>query len=106
MPDTLKWLQLVDAAHDWDEEPPAEAVAALDTTMQEFADVLGLTLDRHTLEGAVWTFAAIASIACLFEESQRPDGDGVPSHENTALAVQTARYLVVKRLDALGATDA
>jgi hypothetical protein len=102
MPDTRAWRDLVGAAHDWHEEPPADGYDQVDALVRDLAGVLGFHLDRPTLEAALFGVVASVSVACLFEE--QTGGSDLPEPENTVLGQLVARCILVKRLDALGPT--
>jgi hypothetical protein len=98
MPDTQLWRLLLHAAHDWTGEPPVDAMDQLDSSMREFADNLGFTLDRPTLEACLLGLAMVMSITAIF------DGDDLsaePTEDAVRASVIAAKYIVVKRLEAL-----
>jgi hypothetical protein len=103
MPDTQAWQVLLCAAHDWHEEVPVDVLDQIDTHLRQFAETLGFTLDRRTLEAGLWGIVAAIALACVFEEEEHPDTAESPSPENMRLGLVAARMLVVKRLEAIGA---
>lgn len=106
MPDTKEWDELFDAAHDWNVEMEPDTYASLDSATAGFAETLGITLDRPTLEAALFCISNIVGIAWMCEASERGaatvlalNDDTEPSPENQILAFKSMRYVIVKRLD-------
>lgn len=106
MPDTKEWNALLDAAHDWPKEMEPGTYASLDNATAGFAETLGITLDRPTLEAALFCISNIIGLAWMCEASERGakavlalNDDTEPSRENQILAFKSMRYLIVKRLD-------
>ena len=97
MPGTFAWQMLMAAAHDRVGEPPLAAVDQLNATMRDFAERMGFTLDRPTLEAALFGMALAIGIGTMFDDSP----DDTLSDENVALGFRIARYLVIERIDEL-----
>lgn len=107
MPDNALWDELIEAAGDFGMDMPVVLYDRLDLTLHQFAEALGITPDRPTLEAALWAIGNIIGMAWMFEAGDRgaeavlDQEDGEPSHENQAIAIKAMRYLIVKRLDRL-----
>jgi hypothetical protein len=107
MPDNALWDELLVAAHDYGLEMPVGLYDRLDLTLHQFAEALGITPDRPTLEAALWTVGNIIGMAWMFEAGDRgaeavlDQEGGEPTEENQVLAIKAMRYLIVKRLDRL-----
>jgi hypothetical protein len=98
MPGTFAWQLLMAAAHDRNGEPPTAAVDQLDATLRDFAVRMGFTLDRPTLEAALFGMALAIGYGTLFDDSP----DDTVSDENVALGLRIGRYILVERIDGMG----
>lgn len=105
MPDTLQWRELVNVIRDR-EGMPLELYDQYDAIMRDWTAPLGLTLDRATLEGAVWGISFVLAMTAVRQVQQF----GVlalehsePTAEQLTQGIALVQYLLVQRIDALEA---
>jgi hypothetical protein len=100
MPDTLQWQELVNTIRGRD-VMSVQQHDQFDAIMRDWAAPLGITLDRSTLEGALWGIMFALTMTGFMQIQEEGIVGAEPSARQLARGIALTQYLVVKRIDAL-----
>lgn len=104
MPDTASWRLVTGEQH---RPPPPLDVATLDqmdALMEECARVLGRTLDRQTIEGAIFGISAARYVQHHAYGHERDEELGPDFEREMTIALTLVRWLLVERLHRMEGT--